>query len=77
MKKVLVAVALVAFFASCKKDYTCTCTYTGVNGTSYTTTDTYTSVSGANANLLQATCEATSTNTNGGSNSTPCVWDSK
>lgn len=25
MKKVLVAVAVVAFFASCKKDYVCTC----------------------------------------------------
>jgi hypothetical protein len=30
MKKVLVAVAVVAFFASCKKDYTCDCTTAGV-----------------------------------------------
>jgi len=29
MKKVLVAVAVVAFFASCKKDYTCDCTIGG------------------------------------------------
>ena len=29
MKKVLVAVALVAFFASCKKDYVCTCSSPG------------------------------------------------
>lgn len=27
MKKVLAAVAVVAFLASCKKDYTCECTY--------------------------------------------------
>lgn len=29
MKKVLLAVVAVAFFASCKKDYTCTCTLIG------------------------------------------------
>lgn len=29
MKKVLVAVAVVAFFASCKKDYSCDCTILG------------------------------------------------
>jgi len=33
MKKVLLAVAVVAFFASCKKDYTCTCTVAGVSVT--------------------------------------------
>jgi general stress protein CsbA len=31
MKKVLVAVAVVAFFASCKKDYTCTCSIFGIS----------------------------------------------
>jgi len=31
MKKVLVAVAAVAFFASCKKDYTCTYDLLGKN----------------------------------------------
>jgi hypothetical protein len=31
MKKVLVAVAVVAFFASCKKDYTCTCEVLGLS----------------------------------------------
>jgi hypothetical protein len=29
MKKVLLAVAVVAFFASCKKDYVCTCSSPG------------------------------------------------
>ena len=81
MKKVLLTVAVVALFASCKKDYTCTCTYIDfdLNGNSSTETyvETYSSVTGANANLLQATCEATTTNTNGSSNSTPCVWDKK
>ena len=81
MKKVLLAVAVVALFASCKKDYTCTCSYINIdlNGNSYTETyvETYSSVTGANANLLQATCEATTTNTNGSTNSTPCVWDKK
>jgi hypothetical protein len=50
-----------------------------LNGNSSTETyvETYSSVTGANANLLQATCEATTTNTNGSSNSTPCVWDKK
>jgi len=33
MKKVLLAVAVVAFFASCKKDYTCTCTGAGLSAT--------------------------------------------
>ena len=39
MKKVLLAVAVVAFFASCKKDYTCECTVDllGVKTTSSTT----------------------------------------
>ena len=75
MKKVLLAVAVVAFFASCKKDYTCTCTYTDFNGAAVTSTENYTSVSGANANLLKATCESTSTSS--GVTSTACVWDKK
>ena len=78
MKKVLLAVAVVALFASCKKDYTCTCTVTDYfDGSTYQEVQTYTSVSGANANLLQTSCEATTTNTNGNTNSAPCVWDSK
>jgi hypothetical protein len=76
MKKVLLAVAVVAFFASCKKDYTCTCTETDYfDGSTYQEVQTYTSVSGANANLLQASCESTTTNI--GITSTPCVWDKK
>jgi hypothetical protein len=83
MKKVLLAVAVVAFFASCKKDYTCTCTGTSIdydlNGNIVTsttiTTDNYSSVSGANANLLKATCEATTTPAS--TYPTVCVWDKK
>jgi hypothetical protein len=61
MKKVLLAVAVVAFFASCKKDYTCTC-----NDGFGTNVITYSSVSGSNANYLQAKCESEN-----------CVWDIK
>jgi hypothetical protein len=46
MKKVILAIAVVALFASCKKDYTCTCTETDfdLNGNpiSYTSVETYT-----------------------------------
>ena len=80
MKKVLIAVAVVAFFASCKKDYTCTCTGTSIdangNLVASTTTDNYSSVSGANANLLKANCESTYTNALG-MTSTACVWEKK
>lgn len=70
MKKVLLAVAVVAFFASCKKDYTCTCT----DG-SFSSVETYTSVSGANANLLKANCE--SSTTAGSVTVAGCVWAKK
>ena len=74
MKKVLLAVAVVAFFASCKKDYTCTCNDVGLG----TYVETFSSVSGSNANYLKAQCESTTT-TNGvvNSNSDDCVWDKK
>ncbi len=76
MKKVLLAVAVVAFFASCKKDYTCTCTETDfTDGSTYQEVQTYTSVSSANANLLKADCE--SSFTSGSVTNAGCVWDSK
>jgi hypothetical protein len=37
MKKIFVAVAVVALFASCKKDYSCACTTSG-NGSNITVT---------------------------------------
>jgi hypothetical protein len=85
MKKVLLAAAVVAFFASCKKDYTCTCTGTSItydlNGnlvTSTTTsTENYSSVSGANANLLKASCESKYTSTPASSYTSVCVWEKK
>ncbi len=70
MKKIFLAVAVVAFFASCKKDYTCTCTYGG-----NTSVTTYSSVSGANANFLKASCESSSTS--GSVTLAGCVWDKK
>lgn len=70
MKKVLLAVAVIAFFASCTKDYTCTC-----NDGGSTSVETYTAVSGANANLLKANCE--STYTAGSLTQVGCVWDKK
>jgi hypothetical protein len=71
MKKILLAVAVVAFFASCKKDYTCT--ETNLDGTTDVTT--YTSVSKSNANYLKADCEKT--RTNGSYTYSKGVWDSK
>ena len=41
MKKVLLAVAVVAFFASCKKDYICTCTETYYNSDTVLVTEQY------------------------------------
>ncbi len=79
MKKIILSVAVVALFASCKKDYTCTCNVSGFdnNGNPVSSTDvyTYTSVSGANANLLKADCEASNA---AGTQTTPgCVWEKK
>ncbi len=54
MKKVLVAVAVVAFFASCKKDYTCTCTAFGVS-----TSVDYNGLSKSEADDAEAACTAT------------------
>jgi len=36
MKKIIIALVAVAFFASCKKDYTCTCTESVLNTTTST-----------------------------------------
>ena len=79
MKKILLSVAIVALFASCKKDYTCTCTVSDFDNNGNPTTSTnvtnYTSVSGANANLLKADCESSSTA--GSVTVAGCLWDSK
>lgn len=79
MKKVLLTVAVVALFASCKKDYTCTCTETDfdLNGDpiSFTSVQTYPELSGSNANFLKATCE--STYSSGSFTQVGCVWDKK
>jgi hypothetical protein len=79
MKKSILAVAFVAFLASCKKDYTCTCSETDydLNGgapDTYSYSTTYSSVSSSNANLLKAQCESEI-----GDDDTiiSCVWDKK
>jgi len=71
MKKVLLAVAVVAFFASCSKDYTCT--ETNSDGSKDVTT--YKSLSRANANLKKAECEQTYTS--GNYTSVGGVWEKK
>jgi hypothetical protein len=71
MKKVLLAVAVVAFFASCSKDYTCT--ETNSDGSKDVTT--YKSLSRANANLLKSQCEYTYTS--GNLTVTHGVWEKK
>ncbi len=62
MKKVLLAVAVVAFFASCKKDYTCTCTVFGT-----TTSTDFEGLSKSEAEDLEEDC------TEGGI----CTWAEK
>lgn len=62
MKKVLVAVAVVAFFASCKKDYTCTCSILGTS-----TSVDYNGLSKSEAETAEAAC------TTGGI----CTWATK
>lgn len=64
MKKILVAVAVVAFFASCKKDYTCTCDFAGVK----TTTD-FNGLSKSDADAAKTTCTASILGT--------CTWAEK
>lgn len=54
MKKVLLACAVVAFFASCKKDYTCTCT---VFGTS--TSVDYPGLNKGDAKTAETACTST------------------
>ncbi len=54
MKKVLLAVAVVAFFASCKKDYTCTCAILG-----QTTTVDYPGLKKSDADVAKTSCTST------------------
>lgn len=59
MKKVLLAVAVVAFFASCKKDYTCTCVDTsGVLPLEPTTTTDYNGLKKSEADAQKTVCTA-------------------
>jgi len=70
MKKVLVAVAVVAFFASCKKDYTCTCVNTsGIEHLYPTTTVPYNGLKKSEAETAKTAC----TLSNGTSYYT-CTW---
>lgn len=62
MKKLLFAVIAVAALASCKKDYTCTCTSGG-----YTSTTDYEGLSNSQADAAQLSCEL----------STACTWSVK
>jgi hypothetical protein len=60
MKKTLLFFGIIAVcsFASCKKDYTCTCTST-VNGTSSGTAD-ITTFNGVSKSAARANCQSTS-----------------
>lgn len=79
MKVLLLLVAVLVLFTSCKKDYTCTCSDIDIdvngNPVDDTYVNTYTSLSAANANLLKADCE--SSRTINGSLYAGCVWDKK
>jgi hypothetical protein len=70
MKKItLIAIAFVAVsLASCKKDYTCTCTTTG------SATPNITKIIGVKKSAAKANCVSTTkTNTTAGASSTPEV----
>ena len=71
MKKVLLAVAVVAFLASCKKDYTCTCVDTsGIPPLEPTTTQNYSGLSKTEASVQETAC----TLGNGGFSYYTCTW---
>jgi hypothetical protein len=55
MKKVLLAVAVVAFLASCKKDYICTCVDTSTTP-STTTIESFPGLSKTQADLASIGC---------------------
>jgi hypothetical protein len=62
MKKVLLAVAVVAFFASCKKDYTCTCADTsGVAPLDPTYTIPFNGLKKSDVDAAKATCSLSNT----------------
>ena len=73
MKKVLLAMVAVAFFASCKKDYTCTCVDTsGIEPLFPTTTQNYDGLSSKDADASESACKIS----NGVSYYT-CTWAEK
>lgn len=58
MKKVLLAVAVVAFLASCKKDYVCNCTDTsGIEPLLPPTSVDYDGLSSSEADDAETACE--------------------
>jgi hypothetical protein len=71
MKKIFAAVAIVALFASCKKDYTCTCSVGGV----VASTVSYDGLSKGDADDAEAACTAGSITVNGVT--TGCAWAEK
>ena len=70
MKKLLLAVAVVAFLASCKKDYTCTCTDTsGILPLLPNTTQAYPNLTKSDADAAKTVCTATNV-----SSYYTCTW---
>jgi len=71
MKKILLAVAVVAFLASCKKDYTCNCVDTsGVPPLEPATNQNFSGLSNTEADVQGAAC----TLGNGGFSIYTCTW---
>lgn len=71
MKKVIfIAIVALSSLASCKKDHTCTCTY---SGSSVPTVVTYTDSKKSDA---RSQClSSTTTSASGGSSSRTCTFD--
>ena len=71
MKKILLAFAVVAFLASCKKDYTCNCVDTSGDLSLLPTTNrNFSGLSNTEADVQEAAC----TLGNGGFSDFTCTW---
>lgn len=73
MKKVLLAVAVVAFLASCKKDYTCDCVDTsGIEPLFPPTSTSFDGLNNSDADAQETACTA-----GNGVSFYTCTWSEK
>jgi hypothetical protein len=76
MKKIFALAIVVLAFASCKKDYTCTCKVSDSStGTEITTPTEFNGLSKSDADAAKTSCE--SVNGSVGTITTSCTWSEK